>query len=261
MGIRLWQVILLSLLAFIAIEDDYNLKIGIHKPVVIGFISGLIMGDIKTGLLIGGTIELMFLGGGGYGGSPVPDYATATIITTALGVSTGEGLELALVFALPVGLLLMQFTTLCRFLNVYFVRRAEVAIKEHKFDKLALYHRLGMGILGGFCALSVAICLVLGDGFINRLLEVIPQPLMDGLAVAGGLLPAMGIAILLKYLPIKNYIAYGIIGFIIIGYLKLPMMAVAGIGAALAIIKYNELSQSSAEPVNSNSAIGGNEDE
>ncbi len=63
---------------------------------------------------------------------------------------------------------------------------------------------------------------------------------MSGLSVAGGLLPAVGIAILLRYLPVKNYIAYLLIGFIAAAYLKVPMVGVAIMGVALAIIAFKQ---------------------
>ena len=60
-----------------------------------GFVTGLIMGDVATGLTVGGTLCLMGLGVGGYGGSSVPDYAMGTVVGARLfytsDAARGEG--------------------------------------------------------------------------------------------------------------------------------------------------------------------------
>lgn len=63
-----WQIILLTALAFWMILDQLTL-VTINSPLLIGMISGIIMGDIKTGLIVGSTLQLMVLGVSTYGGA------------------------------------------------------------------------------------------------------------------------------------------------------------------------------------------------
>ena len=62
-------------------------------------------------------------------------------------------------------------------------------------------------------AFPVFVMLIFGEDIVNTLVENMPEWLTGGLSVAGGLLPAVGIAILLRYLPVKKYISYLLIGF------------------------------------------------
>ena len=241
MKIELLEIILLSIVGFISVYDDYNTKIGFCKPVVCGLLTGLIMGDIKTGLAIGGTMELMILGGGGYGGSSIPDYTAATIITSAFAIASGQGLEFALALAIPVGLLLLQLDIFVKFVNVFLLHKAKAAVEKNQFQKVALFNDAGMFVWGFSRAVPIFLCLYFGSEFVSSLVELFPQSVMSGLSVAAGFLPALGIAILLKYLPIKNYMAYAIIGFAFATYLNIPMMGVALIGVGLALLKYNSL--------------------
>ena len=70
-----------------------------------GFVTGLIMGDVATGLTVGGTLCLMGLGVGGYGGSSVPDYAMGTVVGTVFAIATGGGVEAGLATGIPVATL------------------------------------------------------------------------------------------------------------------------------------------------------------
>ena len=100
-----------------------------------------------------------------------------------------------------------------------------------------------MNVLGIFCwglsrAIPVFLCLLLGSELVESFVAYFPDWLGSGLKVAGGLLPVVGIAILLKYLPTKKYIAYLMIGFVLSAYIGVPMLGVALVGAALALMAY-----------------------
>ena len=73
-------------------------------------------------------------------------------------------------------------------------------------------------------AIPVGIMLIFGQKVVDVIVNDMPDWLMGGLKVAGGLLPVVGIAVLLKYLPTNKYIAYLIAGFFLAAYLKVPML-------------------------------------
>lgn len=56
------DALLIALIAGIAGVDLFNGLTHFHRPVVIGPIVGLILGDVQTGLLVGGTLELVWMG-------------------------------------------------------------------------------------------------------------------------------------------------------------------------------------------------------
>src|SRR5699024_2415716 len=66
----------------------------------------------------------------------------------------------------------------------------------------------GFFIYGLVRAIPVFLMLVFGNTLVEFILEVVPEWLIDGLSVSGGLLPAVGIAILLRYLPVKQQFPY-----------------------------------------------------
>ena len=253
MEIQLWQIILLTVYAFFTIIDGLSFDL-INKPVFAGFIAGLILGDPITGLFIGGTLQLMILGVGTYGGASIPDYTTAAIIGTALGV--GQDTEVAIAIAIPVGLLLLQLDILARFSNTFFQHKADDYAK--KLDTKGVTRMNLMGIIpwGLSRALPVLLVLIFGQGFIEVVLKYIPEWLMGGLKVAGGLLPLVGISILLRYLPVKKYLAYLILGFALVAYFNLPMIGVATMGAVIALLIFKSRTDKAPQVVMAASTIG-----
>ncbi len=132
----------------------------------------------------------------------------------------------------------------------FVIERAKQAqVPKHVIDKaidkadvkqVRLNNRLGILSWGLSRSLPVFVMLVFGEGLVNLMLNYIPAWLTNGLATAGGLLPAVGIAILLRYLPVKNYITYLIVGFVAVAYLSVPMFGVALIGLGLALKAFKD---------------------
>lgn len=240
MEIQFWQIILLTLLAFFAICENLSTAVLANQPVIIGTIAGIIMGDMPMGLAVGATLQLMILGVGTYGGSSMPDYMTGAIIGTVFAVTSGKGMDFGIGLAVPVGLLMVQLDILARFSNVFFAKRVEAAVERMDFKAIGRNTWLGSLSWGLSRALPVFLMLIFGQNLVNIIVEHMPEWLTGGLSVAGGLLPAVGIAILLRYLPVKNYISYLLIGFLAAAYLSIPMVGVAILGAALAILAFKQ---------------------
>ena len=240
MEMQLWQIILLTALAFIAVCENLSTSVITSQPVIIGTIAGIIMGDMKMGLAVGATLQLMILGVGTYGGASIPDYMTGAIIGTAYAIISGKGMEFGIGLAVPVGLLMVQLDVLARFSNVFFAKRVDVAIEKLDFKAIGRNTWLGALSWGLSRAIPVFLMLIFGQSIVTAITDYIPTWLSTVLSVAGGLLPAVGIAILLRYLPTKDYISYLLIGFFAASYLSVPMVGVAILGAALAMIAYKQ---------------------
>lgn len=104
-------------------------------------------------------------------------------------------------------------------------------------------------------AVPVALGLSLGTTFVQSVVNNMPAWLMGGLKTAGAIVPALGVAILLKYLSIKKYVAYLLIGFALAAYLSIPMLGIAFIGLALALMTYERRQEGAV------SIVGGGDDE
>ena len=66
------------------------------RPIVVSPIVGLALGDLKTGLLIGATLELVFMGAIQIGGAVPPDVLVGSGLGTAFAIMNGQGADVAL---------------------------------------------------------------------------------------------------------------------------------------------------------------------
>lgn len=213
------QVVLLTLLAFIKHVDYYGIPmIFVNYAVFWGLITGVVMGDWQTGLVIGGTIQLMQLGVAGFGGSSIPDYGTMAIIATAYGVTLGSDTGLAI--GLPVGMLGIQLDVIAKILNGFVVEKSQKLCNEGKFKQMNAILWVCPALFGLCAALPVFVSVTLGQPAVNWLLEVMPQWFLSGLTLAG------------------KYFQYLLAGFFLSAFLNVPIIGAAIVGVALAIAFY-----------------------
>ncbi|MFZ2482938.1 MAG: PTS sugar transporter subunit IIC, partial [Streptococcus parauberis] len=222
----------------------------------------------KTGLWIGGSLQLMVLGVGTFGGASRIDATSGAILATAFSVSQGIKPELAIsTIAVPVAALLVYTDILGRFSTTYFAHRIDKHVEDFNYKGIERNYLLGAIPWALSRALPVFLALALGGGFVKALVSGIGdiQWVADGLTLAGKMLPGLGFAILLHYLPVKRNLHYLGLGFAITAILTtiytnlanagttlatvskgfdatpfkgLPMIGIAVIGAALATMHY-----------------------
>lgn len=219
MGIEWWQILLLTLYAGYQICDELTINSSAGSAVFAGFISGIIMGDMKTGLMIGGAMQLTVLGVGTFGGSSRIDANSGTVLATAFSVGLGMNQSQAIsAIAVPVAALLIQTDILARFANTFFAHRIDRFIETENYKAIERNYLYGAIPWALSRALPVFLALTFGGGLVNTVVSYMNSQLSwlaTGLETAGAVLPAVGFAILLRYLPVKKHFPYLIIGFIV----------------------------------------------
>lgn len=257
MTIQWWQILLLTLYAGFAFYDGNNTTFGTVKPTMAGFFAGLVLGDVQIGLIVGGTLNLLVLGIGNFGGASIPDYMTGALLGSAFAIQSGQGAEFGVTLAIPIGLLMIQLDILARFSNTFFQHKAEKLVEEGNYEAAARMNLFGIIPQSLSRMLPVFLALVFGSAFVELVVNNLPMWLMNGLKTAGGILPSLGIAILLRYLPVSKNISYLILGFVLAAYLKVPVLGVALIGLAAAILSYQSEKDETVQAAAANTVIAG----
>ncbi|MGT2753584.1 PTS mannose/fructose/sorbose/N-acetylgalactosamine transporter subunit IIC [Streptococcus ovis] len=235
--IQWWQILLLTLYSAYQILDELTIVSSAGSPVFAGFIAGLIMGDIETGLWIGGSLQLMVLGVGTFGGASRIDATSGAVLATAFSVAQGIKPELAVsTIAVPVAALMVYTDVLGRFSTTFFAHRVDAAVERFDYAGIERNYLLGAVPWALSRALPVFIALAFGSGAVQALVDGVAkvQWLADGLTLAGKMLPGLGFAILLHYLPVKRNFHYLALGFAITAMLTVVYGGLSSLGGAVA---------------------------
>lgn len=215
------------------------------RPLVASLFVGLILGDVPTALAIGIVLQSMYLGIITPGGALPFDVNYAGWLVPALIILSNADTQLAATLAVPVamiGVILWNFTWVA---NVAFVRWADKAAEKGEIKGMFRANVLGGQGLN-FIARFVPALLILSVGAngLEDLVALIPQSVTSYLGVVSGMLPALGIGILLNMIvKEKKLIGIFLVGFILFTYLNLPIIAIAIIGAVGAIFYYSYASK------------------
>lgn len=231
------QALLLGLVAFVAQLDYATGDSMISRPLVTGVAVGLVMGDMKAGIIMGATLELAFIGMFSVGASIPPEVITGGILGVAFAISAHAGASEALVLALPIATLALIIKNLYLGIGIpYFSNRADKYADDgnaNGVERMAVFAGIGLSLILG---LVVMISFLVGSSAVKTLLDAIPTFVQHGLSVATGIIPALGFAMLAKVIMNKEVVPYFFLGFAIMAYLKIPLTGIAIFGAILAVV-------------------------
>lgn len=239
MGLNFFQILIISLWSGWSIVDGLSFGLGMGNTILSCLFTGLIVGNPTYGLIVGGTLQMTQLGVGTYGGASVLNIQSSGMIATALGATSGED---PVAFASSIGIalaaLFVQLDILARFSNTAFQHIADKYVEVGNTKGINLMNHLGIIPWSLSRFLPVFVFLLAGQGLVDTIMKYVPEVIMNGFKLAGGMLPMVGFAILLRYLPVTKKPQYVILGFVLAAYMGLTTLGVALIGLVAALIVY-----------------------
>ena len=142
MEITTLQIVLVFVVACIAGMESVLDEFQFHRPLVACTLIGLVLGDMKTGIIIGGTLEMIALGWMNIGAAVAPDAALASIISTVLVIAGHQNIGAGIALAIPLaagatsalgfvlspafGAVLMSLSTIVVAINAQFLRKVRL---------------------------------------------------------------------------------------------------------------------------------------
>jgi PTS system mannose-specific IID component len=165
-----------------------------------------------------------------------PDTITGGVLGTAFAIMSGKGAAVALTLAIPISILAeMLLSSLFVFRSGFTKKFMEYA-EEGNYRKVQRLHILSGLLKPLLMGLITFLSLELGSDAMRSFLGLIPAWVNSGLQVAGNMLPALGFALLMNLMFTKRVAPYFFLGFILAAYLKLPVIAIGGLGVIIALI-------------------------
>ena len=211
-----------------------------YRPIVMCAATGLVMGDLSAGVIIGAQMELAFIGVQEIGLSTPQDMVSASIVGTSIALQAGSNYATAITFGLPISMVVLFVQNLVYVtLSPLFVQKCEKIAARGKTKLFSRFTFWGGTLLHfGPSIVLVTLTFILGNHFARDIVGMIPKYIQDGLIVASDILPAFGFAMLLEVIMKKDVFPFFFVGFLIAAYLKVPIMGIAFFGAVIVAIMY-----------------------
>jgi mannose/fructose/N-acetylgalactosamine-specific phosphotransferase system component IIC len=210
---------------------------GLYRPLVAGFLVGVIFGNPVAGAEIGAAINVLYLGFISAGGSIPADPSVAGWVGTALALGGGLDAQAAIALGVAVGLLgtIIFFTRMS--VDAVFAHWADARAEAGDADGVARMNWLPPQIfLFVISFIPAFLAVYFGSdavkGAIDSLQTNAPW-VLRGFEIAGGLLPAIGIALNMRFIFRGTVWPYFFLGFIMAaasgGGLNIVTIGIVGI--------------------------------
>ncbi|MDR1795459.1 MAG: PTS sugar transporter subunit IIC [Erysipelotrichaceae bacterium] len=206
----------------------------VGRPLVISAIIGAILGDLKTGIMCGATIELIWLGVFAIGASNPPDMLSGAVIGTAYVIISKAPIESAVILAVPVAALVKLINEVrWTVINVLIGSKADkyAALGDRKKVELMHWFSLSWGVF--LRPVIIAVAIYFGIPWIEQVVASIPGWLSDGLMYATGIIPAIGFAMIARMILTKQTALFLFLGFILAAFFNLSIIGIAGLGCVI----------------------------
>ena len=239
MELTIIQIILVLFVAFLAGVEGILDEFHFHQPIIACTLIGLVTGELIPCLILGGTLQMIALGWANIGAAVAPDAALASVasaIILVLGGQGSEGISSAIAIAVPLAVAGLLLTIICRTIATAFVHFMDAAAKDGNIRVVEFWHIAAICMQGLRIAIPAGLIIAIGAGPVRGLLESMPMWLTDGLAIGGGMVVAVGYAMVINMMATKEVWPFFAIGFVLATISEITLIGLGAIGVALALI-------------------------
>lgn len=239
MDLTIIQIILVLFVAFLAGMEGILDEFHFHQPIIACTLIGLVTGQLVPCLILGGTLQMIALGWANIGAAVAPDAALASIASAIILVLSGQGqagISSAIAVAVPLAVAGLLLTIICRTIATAFVHFMDAAAEEGNFKVVEFWHIAAICMQGLRIAIPAGLILAIGAGPVRGMLEAMPMWLTDGLAIGGGMVVAVGYAMVINMMATKEVWPFFAIGFVLATVSQITLIGLGAIGVALALI-------------------------
>lgn len=236
------SIILVVLVAFLAGMEGILDEFQFHQPLVACTLIGLVTGNLEAGIVLGGTLQMIALGWANIGAAVAPDAALASVASAIILVLGGQGVKgvpSAIAIAVPLAVAGLFLTMIVRTIAVPIVHLMDAAAEEGNIRKVEMRHIIAVCLQGVRIAVPAAALLFIPAQTVQSFLESMPAWLTDGMAIGGGMVVAVGYALVINMMATKEVWPFFVIGFVVAAISQLTLIALGALGVALALIYLN----------------------
>lgn len=262
MEITTLQIVLIFIVACIAGMGSILDEFQFHRPLVACTLVGIVLGDMKTGIIIGGTLEMIALGWMNIGAAVAPDAALASIISTILVIAGGQSIGAGIALAIPLAAAGQALTIIVRTVTVAFQHAADSAAERGSLRAITWLHISALFLQAMRIAIpALIVALSVGTSEVQSLLSAIPEVVTNGLNIAGGMIVVVGYAMVINMMRAGYLMPFFYLGFVTAAFTNFNLVALGVIGVVMAVLyiqlspKYNKSQVVQSGPASANNDL------
>jgi len=208
-----------------------------NRPLVAGFVTGVILGKPLEGAIIGASINLIYLGFISAGGAQVGDPAFAGYVGTAIALASNMDVNSAMAVAVPLGTIATILWITKMTVNTFFVHLADKKAEEGNTKAVSFINMIPCQLFLFIVSFIPTLLVVyFGPNAVDGLFKLFGDRVLHTFEVIGGILPALGIAMNLKVIGNSFTMPFFIIGLIFAVSFNIDLITIAILGAMAAFI-------------------------
>ena len=237
-------IILIIIVAFLAGMEGILDEWEFHQPLVACTLIGIVSGHPTEGIMLGGSLQMLALGWANIGAAVAPDAALASVASAIIMVlalsggttDTTTAISTAIALAVPLSVAGLFLTMFCRTLAIPMVHAMDAAAEKADFGAIDRWQIIAICMQGVRFAVPAAILCFIPPELVTNALNSMPSWLTGGMAVGGGMVAAVGYAMVINMMATNEVWPFFVLGFVLAALSELTLIALGAIGISLALI-------------------------
>ena len=236
-------ILLIVIVAFFAGMEGILDEFEFHQPLVACTLIGLVSGHLTEGVMLGGSLQLMALGWANIGAAVAPDAALASVASAILMVlglngstDSSTAINTAIAVAVPLSVAGLFLTMICRTLATGIAHIMDGAAEKGDFAAIERWQYIAIAMQGVRIAVPAAFLCFIPSDIVTSALNAMPAWLSGGMAVGGGMVAAVGYAMVINMMATKEVWPFFVLGFVLAALSELTLIALGAIGISLALL-------------------------
>jgi PTS system mannose-specific IIC component len=236
------SIVLVVIVAFLAGMEGILDEFQFHQPLVACTLIGIVCGQPAAGIILGGSLQMIAMGWANIGAAVAPDAALASVASAIILMKGGQGAEgasTAIAVAIPLAVAGLFLTMVARTLAVPIVHGMDAAAENADFGRIEMLQWAAICMQGLRIAIPAAALCVVPAEVVSNLLNRMPAWLTDGMSIGGGMVVAVGYALVINMMATAEVWPFFFIGFALAAISDLTLIGLGIVAVAIAFIYLN----------------------
>ena len=231
--------IFVIIIAFIAGMGGVLDEFQCHQPLVACTLIGLGTGHLVPCIILGGSLQMIALGWANVGAAIAPDIALASVASAIIFVQGGgqsKDVGTAIAIAIPLAVAGLFLTMIVRTISVAISHIMDREAAKGSIRGVDTWQLIALSLQGLRIAIPALALLSIPSTLVREFLSSMPSWLTDGMTIGGGMVVAVGYAMVINMIATREVWPFFIIGFVLAAVSQLTLIAIGALGLALTLL-------------------------